>query len=429
MRKNIVAFLRQKEHNEVLLKSKDYFINNKIEDINNYRVNKFNVIWKDAYTNIKFYKKLKKKHKLPNRISKIEDIKKWPIITKSDLQENDNDLQRSYPPKTQILTGGSTGQPLRLGSNGGIETATNQWIGRTFSNITPNSKGFLIWGHHHLYGKNIFRSFNILKRSFLDFIMNYKRVSGYDLSEAALGKHFHTMIKYNPDYVIGYSTAILAFCKSNASKKGLMDKCAIRSVICTAGALNTDERIEISRFFGAEVLMEYGAAECGTMAYTTETLGHYKIFWDTHIFEAIDDNIHYKKNIVTTISNRYFPLIRYDICDYIETIDDNPYPVEVKNIVGRPSEFLDFQNGTKIYFALINDVLKQNSKVKALQVSVQKNTLMIYVQLTCSLLKTEEKEIIKKCELVAPDLKNINISIIEKEELFKTPSGKIRLIV
>jgi phenylacetate-coenzyme A ligase PaaK-like adenylate-forming protein len=328
------------------------------------------------------------------------------------------------------MTGGSTGQPLRFGSSKSNDISVNQWIGRSRYGIYPEIRTFLIWGHHHLYGKGVKSHIKKLLRKSKDWIMNYYRVSAYDLSTDKMQKAAKKMITFRPKAIIGFSAAVLAFCRNNSILQNEISQLGIKCIICSAGPLSSYEQTEISSFFNAPLCMEYGSVECGVMAYTNPETSDYDIFWNTHLIETQKDKFGYK-NIVTTLTSRYFPLIRYDIGDYFELIQDKDMvrPLSVKTIIGRPSDIVTLPDGTSFFGSLIGDSVKQVNTVMSSQLFVDNNSLEIHV--TCSKhINDNDINLIKnRCYTVVPNLKNIKLEVIEKQDLYKTPAGKIPLIV
>ena len=64
MLKTIRFLLLHSVYNRIIQKSSLFFKINRKEDIINYQVGCFNEIWKDAYTNIPFYKQWKENNGL-----------------------------------------------------------------------------------------------------------------------------------------------------------------------------------------------------------------------------------------------------------------------------------------------------------------------------------------------------------------------------
>ncbi len=219
-RKSLFYFLRRKTYAKTLERAQLYRLINSVELIRSYQVDRFNDIWQDAYTNIPFYKEWKLKNTLPNTISSLDELSTWPIITKKELQANYDKLKRcDVEPSGYIATGGSTGEPLKLPTWGDNETGVSMWIGRSAYGIFPDSKTFMLWGHRHLYGKGVRREVNILRQKIKDSLSNRLRVSAYDLSIDKMKENFAEYQKYKPEFVIGFSSAVLAFVRINKKCK------------------------------------------------------------------------------------------------------------------------------------------------------------------------------------------------------------------
>jgi len=259
-------------------------------------------------------------------------------------------------------------------------------------------------------------------------VMNSYRFSAYDLSMEKMQEAAKNMINFRPKSIIGFSAAILAFCRTNAMNQNSIVNLGIKCVICSAGPLSKEEQFEISSFFNAPLCMEYGSVECGVMAYTNTDTSNYDIFWNTHLIETEKDNFGYK-NIVTQLTSQYFTLIRYDIGDYLDLSDYTLRPISVKTIIGRPSDIVSLLDGTSFFGSLIGDCVKQVKTIISSQLFVSKDLLEIHV-ITSSPLNYNDKNLIKnRCYILVPSLKKIKLEIVEKQVLHKTPAGKIPLII
>jgi phenylacetate-coenzyme A ligase PaaK-like adenylate-forming protein len=432
IKQKIILLFRGKEYSECLKMSSVFWSVSNVPAINEYQLNKFNQVWYDAYSDIPFYEQWKKQHSLPEQITSLDELSDWPILTKTEIQDNMKlFIRKSKQPDYYMMTGGSTGQPLRFGGRySHNDIAINQWIGRARYGIYPETRTFLIWGHHHLYGKGLKSYIKKISRKIKDWIMDSYRVSAYDLSATAMQKAAKKMIKFRPKAVIGFSATVLAFCRTNGMNQKSIEKLGIECVICSAGPLTKNEQSEISSFFNAPLCMEYGSVECGVMAYTNLDTFEYDIFWNTHLIEKQKDKFGYK-NIVTQLTSQYFTLIRYDIGDYLELPNDdcNLRPLSVKTIIGRPSDIVSLTDGTSFFGALIGDTVKQVKTITASQLYVFKDLLEIHVT-SIEPLKNNEINIIKeRCFTIVPELRNIRLDIIEKQDLYKTPAGKVPLVI
>lgn len=428
VREYISYLFQRKEYQKCVSLSGILFANNDTEAIKRYQINSFNEIWKDAYSNIPFYKKYKKEHQLPDKIHNIEELDKWPIVTKRQIMENQKDLLRNDPPDSYNITSGSTGVPLKIPVKHTNSVQTNMWIGRAANGILPNCKTFIIWGHHHLYGTGIKRVINTSKRRIKDWICNYKRISAYDTSALKMRDAFKLYGKYLPEFVIGYSSSILAFVRCNKEFKINRNP---KKVLCTAGSLSESEKNEIREFFGAPICMEYGSMECGVMAYTIHDADYYKVFWNTHLLQGYIDENNKIRNIVTLLTKKYFPLIRYDIGDWINIPESESLSdiFLIKNVEGRPTDIVTLESGTSFFAMLIEACVEHLEGIISHQLIVEKSSLTINIVGLKRYSEAEIDSVRKKLYNIIPDLKSTKIQIIQVNELIKAKSGKTPLVI
>lgn len=400
------------------------------EEIEKVQVSRFNAVWKKAYEAVPFYSEWRVKYGLPEEISTLAELNSWPILTKEDLRKSVLFERTDVPkPKGQIMTGGSTGTPVRLPTWHDDVSGVNQIIGRRKYGVRVGDKVFLLWGHEHLYGIGLKRRINIFKRRFKDWLADWKRVSAYDLSAAAMHSAYDSFEKFKPKFVIGFSPAVLSFVRHNIDRKRRVD--SVRVILCTAGPLTCDEKIEIEDFFGGVVCMEYGSVECGVMAYTRPSDGNYNVFWNTHLLQAQRQSNGEYKNLVTGLTDCYVPLIRYDIGDYLDidpaSEEDNSCSVlEIRSVKGRPSEMINFSCGVSFFGALIGDCVKQVPDVISSQIAVDENANRLEIRVTSDRrLDVAQLELIKnRFELTVAGADKLELAVVQREKLYTTIGGK-----
>lgn len=404
-------------------------------EIETFQLRRFNNVWQTAYMNVPFYAGWRERYGLPEKIDNLAELDNWPVLTKTDLRDS-NAFCRSdvSEPNGRILTGGSTGEPIRLPCWSDSMSGVSQIIGRQAYGIQPGDRTFLLWGHEHLYGTGVKRRVNALKRRFKDWLADWRRVSAYDLSAVAMHNAYAVFMKFKPEFVIGFSPAVLAFVRHNKDKAGAVD--SARVILCTAGPLTSDEKREIEEFFGGVVCMEYGSVECGVMAYTRPKDGWYNVFWNTHLLQAQKQADGEFKNLVTRLTDCYVPLIRYDIGDYLElnpaTEMENARSVlEVCSVKGRPSEMINFACGVSFFGALIGDCVKQVPEVIASQIAVNERTDKLEIRVTATeALSAAKLALVKnRFELTVADAGKLNVSVIQVENLYTTVGGKTPRVV
>ena len=408
------------------------------ESIERYQVARFNEVWQDARRHVPFYANWQKSFCLPDMIESLEDLRYWPMLTKADLRCLDNFVRDDCPePAGRIMTGGSTGEPLRLPSWGDANDGAAQIVGRWAYGVGPGSRTFLLWGHRHLYGTGFKRRVTIAKRAFKDWLAGWQRVSAYDLGAIAMRRAYRKMVRFHPEFVIGFSAAVLAFCRQNADRAGQVH--GVKVVLCSAGPLTDSEISEIETFFSAKVCMEYGSVECAVMAYTNPEDGWYDVFWNTHLLQAVRQPDGEYKNIVTRLSHDYIPLIRYDVGDYLDLgISDTKELLcaersllRMRRVKGRPTEMITFACGVSFFGALIGDCVKQVDKVIASQMVVDEDSNVLEIRVTARSPLTSEDQslILNRLRLTVDDAYKLNVRINVVDELEMTVGGKVPRVI
>lgn len=406
------------------------------------QLEKFNAVWKDAIENVPFYAEWKAKYGLPDQIRDLKKLQAWPILEKKDLILNREKLTRKGVAKFhESVTGGATGEPLHFRTMAGEsdQVAVNKWIGWARMGIYPDSRCFLLWGHRHFYGQGFASNIRFKFRQLKDWMTNNLRADATDLSPAALRKDYELMRKFQPECIIAYSASLLALVRTVRDDKIHCSSSpstftSLKAVICTAGPLTKEERGEISSFFGVPVAMEYGSMEAGVMAYKTlATDDRYKVFDQTHILHADMEQTTGRSSIlVTSLTKRYLPLIRYRIGDYMEGVSlrDDGAVESFDEVTGRTGDMIDLGDGMRFHGYSLMVCAEENPKIVAYQLRVnKKNKKVVFVaQTTAPLFDGERIQISRHAADVAKVPASI-ISVEEAKELVKAPSGKIRLVI
>lgn len=436
--RNIIQILQEKKLKSMQERAQRYKSVLSDEERKKYQIARFNEIWQDAWENLSFYAKWKEEHNLPEKVSSLEELLFWPIVTKKDFQQYPVSYyeRKGVVPTGHMMTGGSTGEPLRLPTLPDNASGASMLIGRKAYGIELGDRWFFLWGHRHLYGHGIKRLIAIGKQLLKDWLQNRLRISSYDLSEAAMLAAYKKMIRWNPEVFGGFSAAVLAFVRIN-KQNGNDFNGRIKTAFCTAGPLSDDEKKEVSDYFGGvPICMEYGSNDCSVMAYTKPEDSFYHVFWDTHLLQGLRDENGEIKNIVTRLTHCYVPMIRFDIGDYLDFGDESEPDLSsvlsFKAIKGRPSDIVRLKNGASFFGALVGDCVKQVSSVISSQTYIYDEQSIEIRVVANKPLSAQQKELIKNRFLevagsVVPE--QVEIKEISMAELKRTLAGKIPLIV
>src|SRR5699024_8551139 len=348
----------------------------------------FNNLWQKIQKNVPYYQKLVSKNLVPEEINSWEDFLKIPIQNRAYVRDNISEFSdMTRQADKYVTTGGSTGTPLKYPS--WKEEATlyesSVWYARSFYNIKRSDRMFRLWGHSHTLGTGLTRLKNQIKFSIGLPLIGFKRFSAYDLSEERLREAGKQIIEFKPDYIIGYSKAINILARVNEDRKSEFHRLNLKAVMGAAEGFENESDIEyISSIFGLPVGMEYGSIEANLMA-NTHPDGTFKVSWRKNLIESVDEygeSSNQGRILITTLYNRAFPLIRYELGDIISGCEKNGISVYTfKEIKGRDNDFLILEDGTPIHSEGITHAIKFSEKIAAYQIRYTKDKVYtIYVR-------------------------------------------------
>jgi phenylacetate-CoA ligase len=304
-------------------------------------------VWQDAVANIPYYAEMVKRGEAPAHITSFAMFRETiPISTRAALKAKSEQLLRRDPPHHVLATSGSTGNPFQLGvfRDEGEINAINQIAGQMANGLAIDDRTFWIWGHAYTLGGGIIAQLKRIERWLKDKCLNYIRVSAYHLDPQSIGRYIYLIRRAKPQVVLGYSTALDLLARSGLS---LEPDWNIKFVLATAEKLPfPDSRAVISAYFGAPVIMEYGAVDFGVVSYERRINSLSHVFWWSHYVEASDNG----EIIVTPLYRRYLPLIRYATGD--EASEWRYFEhgaVREMRVSGRLKDLIELSDGSVIH--------------------------------------------------------------------------------
>lgn len=288
------------------------------------------------------------------QISSLDEIQTLPVLTKSQIQENAEQLiSRDTSPYTvQKATGGSTGTPLQLKHTNHVHERhlAAMWRGYSWAGVDMGDRRGHFW--------SVPISTKKLALSKLqDFITNRRRYSAFTFQPKDLDRYTANLNKFQPHYFYGYSSMLEKFA-CHLQEKNTRLAFSPHAIITTAEMLTVSRRSIIETVFNAPVFNEYGCGEVGTIAHECEC-GSMHINAENIIVEILDDNDQPVSNgtigniVVTLLRNTVMPIIRYKIGDLAALEDticacDKTLPVMTAPI-GRVLDYLKRRDGTTYY--------------------------------------------------------------------------------
>lgn len=431
----LIRRLRQKLIDPLVNAESNFYSSADTDNIQSFQLAQFRSIWKEIVQGVEFYKELSQRGELPKAIESLEDFQQLPILSRELINQNaDKFFDQNKSPSHFTSTGGSTGNPLRFPRCSSEEKFYEPaiWYARKFYNIKRSDKMFRLWGHSHTLGTGLTRLKNKLLFDVGLPLVGFKRFSAYDLSESNLKEAGYEILKFKPDYIIGYSKALTLLAKANIDKKESFRRLGLKAVVGAAEGFDSEEdKSFIAEVFGTDVGLEYASMETRLMAHTHPD-GSYKVLWKNNLLECVDDEGKPAKTgriLVTSLYPRAFPLVRYELGDIISDCKKNGVSVyEFLKVQGRDNDFLELDGGAPIHSEGITHAIKLLPKVSAYQIRyTPEREYTIYLK--CSEVVTHHELELLRGRLAQVDKRLRSLPVKQVDQLKQTVAGKTKWLL
>jgi phenylacetate-coenzyme A ligase PaaK-like adenylate-forming protein len=404
------------------------------EEVHDIQLALFNESWRKMAHEIPFYRDLKRKRGIPETISSWEDfLEFFPVVRRQDIQ-NGGEAMASTKRKPDFyrITGGTTSSPIRLPawSSELSYTRPDRWYARTWYDIQPDDRGFIIWGNPQLLGSGMKGLADRLRLDFFDKAAGDYRLSSYDISEGKMRDAAQRMLEHRPDYILAYSMSMDALARVNSHLGKELRSLGLKAVIGAAEGFPSQDSVRMIReLFGCPLAMEYGTVETGLIAHTHPD-GTYKVFWRNYFIEAGEEGTGGGRILrVTSLYERCFPLLRYEIGDEIEPCDTGTHYGlrDFKEVRGRVSSYLVLRDGTKIHVGALKHCVGYIEGVPTYQIVRGKDVLTLSLLYEGELPQAVEDHIRARLIKVHPLLAEVRIKAVKSLE--QTPAGKVPVVI
>jgi phenylacetate-coenzyme A ligase PaaK-like adenylate-forming protein len=398
-----------------------------------WQLDRFNDGWNSLRAHVPYWRALAAQGRLPDRFSSWEEFSSLlPPLSRADVRAAGSAMYNPRrPPSMWRSTGGSTGEPLQIPvwkSEPAIGGA-DLWYARSWFDVSPRDKLFLIWGHSHLLGHGFRGWLNARRRMFDDWLVGYHRASAYDLSDGALRAAGRALIRFRPSYVLGYAAALDRFARVHAAERSAFRALALKAVIATAESFsNPASRMGLAELFGCPVVMEYGAMETGPLAHQRPD-GAYQVFWRHYYVESIPfPSVAGSRQIaVTSLYPRCLPLVRYQLGDLIESaVTGAPPSRELSAIVGRCNDLVHLPEGRVVHSEAFTHAVKE-SAMAAFQVRETEAGIQLRYTAPRCLSEMELTQIRRRLSKISAELEKVSFERVDA--LDATIAGKTRRVL
>ena len=283
------------------------------------------------------------------------DITRLPILHKADVVTRLPDLlaRGADPQHTKIgHTGGSTGKPLAFYYDEAKHELMRAGMMRSYmlSGWQPGQKILNFWGaRQDTVAGGVFGG-----DAFGDFVAAEKTLPAHSITEERLHAWAAFIQRYRPVLLQGYAS-ILAALARYVSDRRLAMPASLRGVYATAEVLDARQRQAIADAFGCHVFNQYGSREIPNIACECRH-GNMHVFTDMVWLESVDEQL-----LVTSLTNRLMPMIRYAIGDSGRLQDGDcpcgsPFPLMEMGMC-RQNDLILAPDGRRIHPSYFNGLL------------------------------------------------------------------------
>ena len=355
-----------------------------------------------------------------------------PILTKDDVRDHlDALLSRDARDRARLgHTGGSTGKPLAFWYDDAKHELMRAGMCRSYmmSGWRPGQKILNFWGARQdvvaggVFGRQ-------LGAGLADFIAAERTIPAWEYSEANLHAWASAIQAYRPTLLQGYASALTEVARHVLAERMPMPRSLI-GVYSTAEMLDDQQRELMQRAFGCKVFNQYGSREVPNMACECRH-GNMHVFTDMVYLESrpMDGE---DRLLVTSLTNRLMPFIRYDIGDSGRLLDGDcgcgsPFPLMAMGMCRR-NDLILARDGKRIHPSYFNRLLYGLTQIRQYQ-WVQRGMDRIDLNLVAPerLAETVVSDLAARLRAeVDPDM---TLQVNYLEDIPRTVSGKHRYVI
>ena len=391
-----------------------------------------------SFQNIPFYREISQRLKITSDdISSIEDLNCLPIVTKKLIQENPQAFYSRVGNRDRWFSSkssGSTGETLEVFFD------PHCWIKSRYALKLRSlfAMGFPPWGKiiivRIVEPNKLQQQWKSLRLPLEEFFKRRYYLSTYQSIEDHLKfyRTFRPDVIHAPPFYLNRLAEVI-----QNDKNGPLH---VPIVISVSELLNPMNRSFIGQCLGAEVYDIYGCSEFKDVAWECSIHNGYHINADNLVVEIVQDGTpvpvgHDGDILLTTLTNRAMPLIRYQVGDCGSLSEHicscgRGFPM-MKVIQGRSIDFIKLPDGRKISpYGAIN-LIEDIPELQRFQIIQQKDfSLDINVEISKHNELQEKPFVIEKIESIFRN--EVNYSIVIRcnivDQINIKPGEKCRFV-
>ena len=409
--------------------TRDWFLSRKALEKLVYR--KLLSVLFSAYNHVPYYQMAMKMagYNPEKHYSGVNDLQYFPIVTKEAYKNNETDflmqgidLEKCYCSHTS----GSTGIPLRIYRTP-YERAVQiaKWMRVLFINDYLPFYKVMSLSSPQISGSqpSLIQRMGFFRRKIVDFLSSPEEITDF-------------LLEYKPQVLYG-NRQQLDFVALELQRRNIRLS-NLKLLIETGAIIRNNHKHFHQHQFGTPLVESFGSEEMGTMAHETRNSEGQIICEDTTIIEFLDDNNkpvgpdEPGRVVVTDLTNRLNPFIRYDHGDYAiyryNILSDGSKQKVIKKILGRECDYVILPDGTHRLYYDFYDIISRFNGIRQCRI-VQKSSYLVHMEIAAEkeYLSQITPDLLRRVVAAFPD--EIEFIIVHKDAISPDPSGKIRMFI
>lgn len=380
------------------------------------------------FTNNPFYRG-KVGSEIPTQWSDLPVLEKMDFqLPLQDILANGYEVSKIYTSKTS----GSSGHPMYFGRDNYSHARNWSVVIDRYRNLGMPVGAKIIW----FYGL-VKELLPRLKERLKDWLMNRNRFVVFDLSESALNQLMQRFSRKKYVGIYGYTHSVVHFAKYLRDKNIILkDICpSLKSIIVTSELCTLDDRKIMESSFGVKVYSEYGASEFGYIGFDnghdTWQLSEENLFVEVLPVDGLPVETYGGKVVVTDLTNKAFPFIRFSIGDLASLKPDpeNPGRQILTRLMGRTNDMATLKSGRivpgLVFYYVSKSIIEKAKGIRQYVVRQTSISSFEFVLEATEKLSESIEDTIRQdiAEYLEPGL---SVTFIYVDSIAKSTNGKIK---
>ena len=305
---------------------------------------------------------------LPVRRAGDVDPSSLPVLTKQAVRDHRDALLARDADRDRVRlghTGGSTGSPLAFYFDDAKHALMLAGMKRGFmmSGWRPGQRVLYLWGAaRDVSGRGVFA------RRGLGWLDSELALEAVEYSESQLAAWADLIDRWRPVLLYGYASALGELARYLIALRRPL-RTRLIGVYSTAELLSPTQREQMQQAFACRVFNQYGCREVPNIAWECRDGGMH-VFSDMVLLESVADDAG-GRLLVTSLSDRLMPFIRYELGDSGRLIDEpcgcgSPFPLMHMDMC-RQNDLITVGDGRRIHPAFFNGLMYGQARVRQYQ--------------------------------------------------------------